>query len=299
MLAADATGRVSRAIRQFEVSLPVPGVGDVEVFCQASGSGEPAFLCLHGFTFNSSSWRDVLPALGRLGRAVAYDRLPFGRSRKLLPGDWTGPNPYSHDAALDQVFGIMDALGLERAILLGNSAGGLLAARAALARPERVRALVLVCPAILTGPGDRQAAMTRWPLMERLGPVIAGRIGRNEWLLRRSFSDPTRVSAGRLARTAAMTRYPGWARALWAYRGESTAQPDIREDLGRLGQPVLIVSGANDRVVPADDGQRLARLLADAELAKLGQVGHVPQEEAPDCFMAVVEPWLRRRGLLD
>jgi pimeloyl-ACP methyl ester carboxylesterase len=272
-----------------EVLLPWPGTAGLATYVQEAGSGEPAFLLLHGFTLSTTTWHDVFGGFASLGRTVAYDRVPFGRSAKLAAGQWRGPNPYTPEATLGQLFALMDAVGLERAVLVGSSAGGLLAARAALARPDRVSGVILDCAAVLTLPSERGA----WLLRRRFpGLTLARVFGDNGWVLRRSFRDPARITPERVARTRVAMAQPGWDLALWEFMKASTKQPDIAADLGRLVQPVLVIGGGADRVVPPADNPRLAGLLPRAELVMLADAGHLPHEEQPEAFMAAVRDWV-------
>lgn len=90
-------------------------------FCPSAGDGTPEFLLLHGFTFNSSSWLDIMPGLADVGRVMACVRIPFGRSQKPLPGDWSQQNPYTHDATLRQQLDVIDGAGLARSVIVGHS----------------------------------------------------------------------------------------------------------------------------------------------------------------------------------
>ena len=86
---------------------------------------------------------------------VAFDRPAFGLTERPMPGDFpNGVNPYTADAQADLTVGLMDELGIEQAVLVGNSAGGTIAAHTALRYPERVKALVLVDAAIYGGGGS-------------------------------------------------------------------------------------------------------------------------------------------------
>ncbi len=126
-----------------------------------AGAGTPAMILLHGFSASTFSWRSVMGPLAKLGTVVAYDRPSSGLTERPLPGHprmeggaaWTGVNPYSGPAQAAQVVGMMDKLGIDKAVLIGNSAGGTVAMNAALAYPERVQGLVLVDAAIYTGGG--------------------------------------------------------------------------------------------------------------------------------------------------
>ena len=97
-------------------------VNGVKLHYKTLGSGEPALILLHGFAASTFSWREVMAPLAELGTVVAYDRPSSGLTERPLPGDWTGDSPYSPDAQVAQLIGLMDALGLSQAVLVGNSA---------------------------------------------------------------------------------------------------------------------------------------------------------------------------------
>lgn len=102
-----------------------------------SGSGADAFVCLHGFLDDASVWSAVADALADAGRVVAV--------QQRGQGDSTAPEgPCSIDDLASDVVRVLDALGIERAVLVGHALGGLIAAKAALAAPGRVRGLVLI-----------------------------------------------------------------------------------------------------------------------------------------------------------
>jgi pimeloyl-ACP methyl ester carboxylesterase len=103
-------------------------VNGVKMHYKTLGSGEPALILLHGFAASTFNWRAVMAPLAELGTVVAYDRPSSGLTERPLPGDWTGESPYSPDAQVAQLVGLMDALGISQAVLIGNSAGGTVAA---------------------------------------------------------------------------------------------------------------------------------------------------------------------------
>lgn len=284
-------------MHELTIDIPFPGMPGLSFHCRQAGDGVPEFLLLHGFTFNSSSWLDIMPGLAGLGRTLAYDRIPFGRSQKPLPGDWLQENPYTHDATLRQLLGVMDGAGLVRPVIVGNSAGGLLAACAALAWPDRVAALILICPAIFGGPPAVAAKLVNQRWMNGPGVSIARTIGDARWLLRRSYCNPARIDAARLRRAAVATEYDGWAHALWEFIRVSTLQPDLSRQLADIRQPVLVIAGDTDRVVAPAAQQRLVGLLPHAELCTIADAGHVPHEEQPAAVLDAVHEWLMRNGL--
>ena len=93
------------------------------------GQGEPVLILLHGFGASEFSWREVMEPLSTYGRVIAYDRPAFGLTERPMEGNWTGTNPYSVQGNVELLDGLMDELGVDKAILVGNSAGGGVAER--------------------------------------------------------------------------------------------------------------------------------------------------------------------------
>ena len=294
------------------VTIPFPGTTGIEVHylerprtapgtapstaASTAGPDGRTFLLLHGFTFNSFTWDQVLAPFAALGRTIAYDQIPYGLSAKLKEGDWTGPNPYAKEAAIAQVFAVMDALGVKRATLVGNSSGGTLALEAALARPDRVEALILVAPWVYAQRPTFPPAVADLPQLRRLSLYIARQLG-DPTLVHYSYHDPARITPERQRLATIHTRMANWDLAWGALLHRSLSSPvDVSERLGQVVQPVLLITGDQDKLVQLADTQRVAEALPVATLAVLPDCGHAPQEECPAAFMGAVEPWLRGLG---
>lgn len=265
-------------------------------YLEPSSSAPPGsmpFLLLHGFTFNAWTWEPVLGLFAERGRTLAYDQVPYGLSAKPDPDAWTGPSPYTKEAAIAQLFGVMDRLGLERAVLVANSSGGTLALEAALARPERVAALVLVAPWVYATRPTLPAWLASLPQMHRLSLFIARKLGETGPLLGLSYADPSRISAERRDHFLIHTQVAGWDLAWGELLALSLSTPiKVSERLAEVKVPVLLVSGDTDALVPVEDTKRVAEALPDATFVMLPGCGHVPQEECPDDFKQVVGSWL-------
>ena len=271
-------------------------VGDVTVHYKEAGQGADTFILLHGFGASVFSWREVLDDFAAYGRVIAYDRPAFGLTSRPMPGEWSGESPYSTDANVELLSGLMDALDIERATLVGNSAGGTVAAAFALKYPQRVERLILVSPAVGGTGGGR---FPQWalpllasPQLRHVGPLLVRDIAQtgNATILQ-AWHDPSRVTDEIIAGYRKPLQVFNWDRALY----EFTIAPrpaGLNEHLGELTMPVSLITGDDDRIVPTANTVALADTISGAQLNVLPDCGHVPQEECPGPFMQVVETFL-------
>jgi pimeloyl-ACP methyl ester carboxylesterase len=268
-------------------------VNGLNVHYKTFGAGEPVFILLHGFGASLFSWREVTAPLAEFGAVIAYDRPAFGLTERPLT--WQGESPYSQEAQVELVIGLMDALGIEKAILIGNSAGGTIAMLTALAYPERIQSLILVDPAVYAGGGA--PAWTRWllrtPQMRHLGPLLARQIQtRGPQLIELAWHDPSKITPDILEGYQKPLRAPNWDKALWELTVASR-ESGLPDQLQRLTIPTLVITGDDDRIVPTEQSLRLADELPNAQLAVIPNCGHVPHEECPQAFMQAVETFLQ------
>lgn len=260
------------------------------------GTGEPVFVLLHGFGASTFSWREVMAPLSARGTVIAFDRPAFGLTERPMrdTAAWPGYNPYSYDVQPRLTVGLMDALGAESAIFVGNSAGGTVSVLTALAYPERVHALILVDAAVYVGGGSPSLIrpLLRTPQMDHLGPLIAR--GIRSWGLdfgRSAWHDPSKIPSDFWDGYQQPLRVENWDRALWELT-RSAERTDLVNRLDELTMPVLVITGGDDRIVPTEQSVRLAGELPDAQLVVLEACGHIPQEECPVAWLEAVEGFL-------
>jgi pimeloyl-ACP methyl ester carboxylesterase len=264
-------------------------VNGLDVHYKTMGSGTPTFLLLHGFGASIFSWREVMAPLSDQGTVIAYDRPAFGLTER--PMNWDeGENPYASEAQVDLVIDLLEALEVEQAILVGNSAGGTVAAATALAHPERVEALVLVDAAIYMGGGAPAfiQPLLQLPQFDTIGPLLARRIqAQGDAFLRSAWHDPEKITPEIIEGYWRPLRAQHWDQALWELTRASRAS-DLDERLDELTLPTLVITGDDDRIVPTEQSLRLADELPNADLVVIPNCGHVPQEECPEAFMDAI-----------
>lgn len=267
-------------------------VNRLNVHYKKFGSGEPVFILLHGFGASLFSWREVTAPLAEIGTVIAYDRPAFGLTER--PMEWEGESPYSQEAQIELVIGLMDALGVEKAILVGNSAGGTISMLTALQYPERVESLILVDPAVYAGGGAPawSRPLLKTPQMNRVGPLFARQIQtRGPELVEVAWHDPGKITPDVMEGYQKPLRIENWDKALW-YLTVSSRESGLAERLDELTLPILVITGDDDRIVPTEQSVRLAGELPNARLVVIPQSGHVPHEETPAEFMQAVIQFL-------
>jgi pimeloyl-ACP methyl ester carboxylesterase len=267
-------------------------INGLDIHVKTTGQREPVLVLLHGFGASLYSWQAVMEPLAEFGRVIAFDRPAFGLSERPL--DWEGQNPYSYEAQVELLFGLLDHFGVQQAILVGHSAGGTVAMQAALAYPERVQALILVDPAVYTGGGAPAWAkpLLATAQMRRLGPLVVRQIRtRGLDIIDMAWHDVSKIEPETLELYQKPLMVDNWDRALWEFTLASRAS-NLGERLSEFAFPILVITGDDDRIVPTAESIRLADELPNAELVVVENCGHIPHEERPDAFMQAVRDFI-------
>ncbi|MBN2554500.1 MAG: alpha/beta hydrolase [Anaerolineales bacterium] len=269
-------------------------INDLTVHMQQAGSGGLPLILLHGFGASVFSWREVLQPLASDRLVAAYDRPAFGLTERPMPPFPNGGNPYTPASQVELTIGFMDSLGVNQAVLIGNSAGGTIAMLTALEYPQRVAALILVDPAVYAGGGAPAwiRPILRLPQVRRIGPLFVRNI--RDWgreMLLSAWHDPALITPDIVNGYTLPLSVENWDRALWELTIASQ-ESDLSGRLGEFSLPILIITGDDDRIVPTADSVRLAGEIPGAELVVVPNCGHVPQEECPEAFLAAVDAFL-------
>lgn len=251
------------------------------------GSGPP-LVFVHGLGGSWQNWLEQVPEFARDHRVIAFDLPGFGESP--LPAE-----EISISGSGRLVVGLMDALGIERAALVGNSMGGFVATEIAVQAPDRVERLVLVSAA---GISSEQALRRPLVMAARMGQLGAAWVAtRSETLTRRPrmrklltggiMRHPDQLPPALVAEQVRGSGKPGFVDAL-----DELLRYRLRERLGEISVPTLVVWGRQDRVVPVRDAQKFVELIPRARKVIFDDTGHVPQLERPEAFNAVLREFL-------
>jgi len=244
------------------------------------GSG-PAIVFLHGIGSSSEGWEAQLAHFGATHRALAWDAPGYGGSGDLEP-----LAPAATDYA-EALAAMLDALGIARAALVGNSLGALMAAAFVRRYPTRVSALVLSDAA--SGHRTLDAEERDEKLMQRLDDVAElGPAGMAEKrapkLIGPAASPGTR---NKVVRVMSKIRPKGYGQA-----ARMLSLADIHAELAGCRAPTLVVCGAADHVTPPESNRRIAAAIPGARFELIDGIGHLPYVEAPKRFNALVAGFL-------
>jgi pimeloyl-ACP methyl ester carboxylesterase len=187
----------------------------------------------------------------------------------------------------------MDHFGFQKAILIGNSAGGTLSMQFALKYPQRVQALILVDPAVFENGGPAWVRILgNTPQMQHLGPLFVRSIQKSGLnLIRTAWHDPSKITQETWDGYTRPLKAANWDQALW-YFTMASHDTGLLQHLQDFKVPILVITGDDDRIVPTADSVKLAGELTGAKLAIIPDAGHVPQEEQPAAFLQAVETFL-------
>jgi pimeloyl-ACP methyl ester carboxylesterase len=255
------------------------------------GSG-PALLFVHGLMGYSFSFSEILPNLVRDFTVYAPDMLNLGFSdRADIAADLR--------ATAERMIAFMDAVGLEKAIVIGSSQGGTIALQMGVIAPERLDRLVLVSPAHPWSERSRwQIRLFATPLGAVLARVMP--LAPALWMafgLRRLYNPSSRILPGTVSGySAPMGDGRTLAFLLRVARCWNADFERLERSIVNMDLPVHLIWGACDRIVPLSTAKNLGKHLRNATIDVMSDCGHLPYEERPEEFVQVLRQLLQREG---
>ena len=266
-------------------------VGDGrQVHVRDEGPRDAPIVLLHGSNADLHTWQAWTDALSADYRVVRFDQRGHGLTGPAADAD------YSIETFAGDIDAVVDALGVERFVLAGNSMGGAIAMQYAIASPERLDGLVLVDAS--GAPIERNAdgnIAFKLAAMPGVGSVMSQVLPRSlvERSLSQSVSNQKIVTGEAVDRYWELARYPGnrdatrarFSTPRSAFSAEQVAQTDV---------PTLVMWGEEDKLIPYEAAGWYMDHLPDATLAAYPGIGHLPMEEAPERSAADLQQWLAR-----
>lgn len=238
----------------------------VEVSYTEDGPADaPVVVLSNSLGATRGMWDPQVPALAERFRVVSYDTRGHGESPAPA-------GPYTLDDLVDDVVALLDRLGARRAHVVGLSLGGMTAMRLAAREPARVDRLVALATSAKPDPQGflERAAAARTGGTAPLAPTVVSR-----WLTPGYAAEHPELVA-RLEAMVAGADDEGYALCC-----EVVAAVDLREDLGRITAPTLVVSGVEDPALPPPHQQAIADGIAGASLVSVSPGAHLPNLEQP------------------
>lgn len=217
------------------------------IWLSDTGGGGPPVVFAHGFLLDETMWNPQVSALREEFRCITYDSRGWGRT------EFVG-NPFTYWDLADDAVALLDHLGIESAALVGMSAGGYMALRAAIGYPDRFHALAIIASEAATEDAEAMAGyralVADWSVN---GPANGGQV-----------LAPLLIGSPDLE--------PGWIAKWEAWDPGLIAQPgaclfdreDVTDRLSEIQCPVLVVHGSADGVIPVERAQAVADAVSNS-----------------------------------
>lgn len=254
--------------------MPYAQVNGQRLYYEDTGGEGPPVVFSHGFLMDHRMFAPQVEAFADVYRVITWDERGFGAT------EFDG-QPFTYWDSARDLFGLLDVLGIERAVLAGMSQGGYLSLRAALLHPDRVRALVLIDtqapPESPEKIAEYRVMVDTWVAngyLDELASVVAGLI----------IGDPTHEATWKEI-------WQGWDAARLGPAGEALLdRDDISDRLEELAMPVLLVHGTEDAAIPVSRAHEICAAVSDCRgVVEVQGAAHASNLTHPQ----VVNPALR------
>jgi pimeloyl-ACP methyl ester carboxylesterase len=266
--------------------MSIAKVGTNDIFYEEHGSGDPLLLVM-GLAADSTAWIFQVPEFARRHRTIVFDNRGVGRSSKP-------PGPYTIHEMADDAAGLLDAIGIARAHVVGVSMGGMIAQELALRHPERVRGLVLACTfpepdadaerqrafslarfgGRVTASGETEIDVTAvdpFMLLQHVLPRVF-----NQSFIDRELPKLLQIFGGALQYGFSLEAILGQVEAVMGHKAT--------DRLHRIAAPTLVITGDADLLVSPANSDVLARNIPGAKLVRVPGGSHGFNFETPEVF---------------
>jgi len=250
------------------------------IFYTAKGEGSPLFL-IHGYGAGMWVWEKQIEVLSQRYLVYTVDVIGHGFSDRPKI-------PYAPEAYIYFLRDFMDAVGVEKATLIGNSMGGGIAWGTAILFPERVERLILIdCvpPDVLQQVKNESLrtliAIRDIPFLSYLA-ISARSKSSMKWALMECVSDVTLITPEVVERQYHLSRIKGTTWVLYSTLKHAEEALKLKDQFPLIRQPALFIWGEKDIVFPPEVGETLHRAITGSRFRLIEKSGHIPMWETPD-----------------
>ena len=268
MTGPAAIGRVSSADINFLVSGAM------------AGPSRPPLVCLHGIGGDASSFMPQLRGLAGRRRILSWNMPGYGGSSPL--------EDMNFERLCDRLRAALDALGIERAFIAGQSIGGMIAQEMAIRHPQRVAGLVLI--ATVPAFGGRDDSFKQDFLSARLAPLDRGMT--MQALAQEAIPAILGAAANQTVRREAIATMAAIPEAAYRQVLQTLVTFNRREDQHRITCPCCLIAGAEDDNSPARVMAKMAERLTHATFHIVETAGHLVNSEAGEECNAIIDGFL-------
>jgi pimeloyl-ACP methyl ester carboxylesterase len=272
---------------QLEIDMPKIKANNIEIYYEVHGAGEPLVL-ISGIGYSLWQWHKMVPYLAEHFQVITFDNRGVGQSDKPA-------GPYTAQMLAADMAGLLDELGIEKAVIMGHSMGGFIAQAMALDFPEKIGKLIL-CSTNFGGPNHI-------PITPEAMAVL---------------SDTTSIPLTRFTNGLKVSTAPGWADAnpgvvkewiTWrianpldvaAYQAQMAIglglipeEAAFEKKLSRISVPTLILFGEHDKVVPPENAELIQKQIRGSQVAIIPDAGHFFPIEAPEAASQIVIDFIK------
>jgi aminoacrylate hydrolase len=260
--------------------MPRISIGDCHLYYERHGGGYPVLL-VTGLAGTAQYWRDLIPVFARSYDVIVHDHRGMG-----------GSDPATCSATIERlaadVVALMDALGIDKAHVVGHSAGGAVAQILAIEHPQRLASVVVTASWTRADAYFRRLFALRKEILVRLGP--ASYVQASTLLLYPSHYIARNHERLRQEEAMALAHFPQPEHVM--SRIDAILAFDRTSELARIRVPALVVAAQDDLVTPAYFSEELARRIPGAEAKFFAHGGHYFPQVLPREFCQAVKPFL-------
>ena len=263
-----------------------------QIYYRDQGNKEgDVLLLLHGSNSSMQTWNGMINVLASSYRIISFDLYGHGITGKHPNDD------YSANAQISAAIKVLDAVNVDSAVWIGNSMGGWVAWRGALAKPHRVSSLVLIDASGAQGGEEAEvyfaARILKSPIIQKLAQYITPR-SMVEKSIQDNYVDHTKITDTLIDQYWELLRFPGNREAI-SHRVKTPREPEMWNEIHNITQPTLLLWGEQDIIVPFSDTQLYQEKLPHSKLVSYPDASHLPMEELPIKVANDIDQWLNNK----